>query len=147
MLSEFLKSTYKSKVLLRSNIQIPNWIVSDNLVQRKFKCDNFQSATFLLSALTDYLSNRNTNFSIMNVYDQVEVTINGDITERDIHSIKTIDSLYKHHYNLIDNVVKSDLSVNSLPKRLELHDNNQELETNYKLHGKEYFKEDKLKLL
>ena len=138
MLSEFLRSTYKARLIQRSNIQFKNWLVDEKIVRRNFICDSFQSAAYFMGTVSDYLTNRNANFSVKNVYNQVEVVFNGEITDNDIDSIKSIDRLFSIKNKIADTIVNSSLNEFASQERLALKENNQNVPTCYRLNKHEY---------
>lgn len=138
MLSDFLRSAYKARIIQRSNIQFKNWIVDEKIVKRNFICDSFQSAAYFMGTVSDYLTNRNANFSVKNVYNQVEVVFDGEITDNDIDSIKNIDQLYSIKNNIADTIINCSLNKYASQERLALKENNQNVPTCYRLNKHEY---------
>lgn len=147
MLSDFLRQSFKSKVISRANLNLNHWKVTETNVKRLFICESFRTAAFLMNVLSDLLTNTKSNFQIKNVYNQVEVEITGDLTQRDLDQIHRIEELYSIHFNITEKIVGCQLNRFANPERLLFKDNNQLLATSYRLSGNEYFQDEKLKLL
>ena len=143
MLSDFLRSTYKAKIIQRTNIQFKNWFVEENIIRKNFNCDSFQSAAYFMGTISDYLTNRNANFSVKNVYNQVEIVFNGDITDNDVDSIKNIEQLYFIRNKIADTVINCSLNRFASQERLALKENNQNVPTCYRLSKNEYLSEER----
>lgn len=145
MLSEFLKSNYANKVVRRGSIQLQNWVVESDIIKRKYVFTTFKDAVPFILVTSDFLTKRKINFTVSNVYNQVEVSILGEITQDDLDSIHKVDYLHSISHDLYGKITSNNFENLAFSERLSLRNNNQHLPTTHRLHPDQFFNEEKIK--
>ena len=97
MLGEFLKSAYKQKSIKHNLISIKNWTITSNSMKRRYSFDTFQQAVSFMSISNNYLTtSSNTKFTVMNVYNSVEIELKepNNLTTIEVKAAENLNALY-----------------------------------------------------
>lgn len=144
MLKQYLKNIHNQRIVNRTILSQKNWVVDPAFVKKQYTFDTFSSGSEFKQLVDDYLSNKRMNFSVNNVYNGVTIQIDGDLTDRDVHTLNEIDNMYfvyPHSFNYYLNYPLEEIAK---PERLAPRTNIQHLPTTYKLKPLDFVEDKKL---
>lgn len=144
MLLNYLKKLHSRQVVDSSILASKNWVSEASSIKKTFKFESFELATVFQRVAIDSLTNNRFNYHIHNVYNQVTITINNQVTERDASILNQLEHFYVRRNNTINDSLNRDLIEEAKPERLDLRDNIQHVPTTYKLHSLDFCEERKL---
>jgi len=137
---EFLKSKYSRQT---ASSVLKSWASEANQLKRNYSFDSFKVALGFQGVISDLLTNTTINFSINNVYNQVTIEVDNELTTRDLAVLENIERLYQRHLHICkDSLARAENYTN--PERLQLRNNIQTITSSYKHEIVDFYEDVKL---